>query len=111
MPLYYRIATAAVGPWVEAQAALDTEAKPGQGTRTDLKGGPRQVAKAERGTRDNIRRRLERQSRSPVAMTVTLASRATTFTVVAGEAPHVEVLDAAPRVSGSCAGGLGNFIT
>jgi hypothetical protein len=45
--------------------------------------------------------------RVPAAMTVTLASRATTFAVVAGEAPHVEVLDAAPRLGGGCAGGLG----
>lgn len=55
------------GPWVEAQAALDTEAKPGQGTRTDLGRGPREVATANPGTRDNIRRRLERYAEDPSA--------------------------------------------
>jgi hypothetical protein len=55
------------GPWVEAQAALDREAKPGQGARTDLTRGPRQVATATPGTRDSIRRRLERYAADPAA--------------------------------------------
>jgi len=55
------------GPWIDAAAELDRETKPGQGKRTDLVGGPHQVARAESGTRDNIRRRLEKYAKDPAA--------------------------------------------
>jgi hypothetical protein len=55
------------GPWIDAAAELDRKTKPGQGKRTDLVGGPHQVVRAESGTRDNIRRRLEKYADDPAA--------------------------------------------
>lgn len=55
------------GPWVEAAAELDRETRPGQGKRTDLQVGHLEVATANQGTRDNIRRRLEKYAGDPAA--------------------------------------------
>jgi hypothetical protein len=48
------------GPWVEAAAELDRELKLGQGKRTDLVPGQHEVVRAAEGSRDGIRRRLEK---------------------------------------------------
>lgn len=57
------------GPWVEAAAALDRETKLGQGTRSDLVPARHQVqaTRAPEGTRDGIRRRLEKYAGDPAA--------------------------------------------
>lgn len=55
------------GPWVEAAAELDRETRPGQGRRTDLQVAHLEVAIANQGTRDNIRRRLEKYAGDPAA--------------------------------------------
>ena len=55
------------GPWVEAAAELDRKTRPGQGRRTDLGMAHIQVEKPAPGTRDNIRRRLEKYAGDPAA--------------------------------------------
>lgn len=55
------------GPWVEAAAELDRETRPGQGKRTDLLPGRGEVVQAKEGTRDGIRRRLEKYANDPAA--------------------------------------------
>jgi hypothetical protein len=59
------------GPWVEAQAALDRDAKGEAGDNQHTGSGgpplPKGITKAEHGTRDNIRRRLERYAADPAA--------------------------------------------
>lgn len=58
------------GPWVEAQAALDREVQRPVGTNrftSDSGEGPSLLSKPAPGTRDNIRRRLERYAEDPAA--------------------------------------------
>lgn len=58
------------GPWVEAQAALDREVQQPVGTNrftSSSTGGPPVLSHPERGTRDNIRRRLEKYAADPAA--------------------------------------------
>jgi len=63
------------GPWVAAQAALDREVKVDAskgGRPSKTAGGPPVVsAEAQRGTRDNIRRRLERFAEDPAGAITT----------------------------------------
>lgn len=58
------------GPWVEAQAALDREVQRPVGTNrftSDSCEGPSQLNRPVTGTRDNIRRRLEKYAADPSA--------------------------------------------
>lgn len=55
------------GPWIKAAAELDRKTRPGQGKRTDLFPGRGEVVQAKEGTRDGIRRRLEKYAKDPAA--------------------------------------------